>query len=183
MQFLYFQITISGAAEPVQIRSDKSGKFSARLPNGDYKIVAEHDDKSVKIAKQEMQVTVAHQSVQLDAFLVQSFAVKGKVLTHATKGKAFAKAKVSITHDGKTVDVITSEDGSFQIDNVRNAPLSAKVSAEGFDFDAVTLNSVEPGVNFPTILPARYLLTGKVERDSLPADTEVRTLIILKLVM
>ena len=123
-----------------------------------------------------MQVTIAHQSVQLDAFLVQSFAVKGKVLTHGTKGKAFAKAKVSVTHDGKTVDVITSEDGSFHVDNVRNAPLSAKVSAEGFDFDAVTLNSVEPGVTFPNIYPARYLLTGKVERDSLPADTEVGAL-------
>jgi hypothetical protein len=143
------------------------------LPNGDYKIVAEHDDKSVKIEKQEMQITIAHQSVQLEAFLVQSFAVKGKVLTHATKGKAFAKAKVSITHGGKTVDVITAEDGSFQIDNIRTAPLTAKVTAEGFDFDAVTLNAVEPGLNFPNIFPARYLLTGKVERDSLPADTEV----------
>ena len=74
---------------------------------------------------------------------------------------------------GKTEELITDASGSFSVDNVRNAPISAKVSAEGFDFDVANLNKVDPGVGFPVIAPARYLLTGKVERDSLPVDTEV----------
>jgi hypothetical protein len=80
---------------------------------------------------------------------------------------------VSVTHDGKTVETVTSEDGSFAVADVRSGPVSVKVSAEGFDFDVVSVSDVAPGVTLPVIAPARYLLTGKVERDSLPIDTEV----------
>ena len=173
-------VTIThGSDPPIKIRSDKAGKFSSRLPNGNYKIRAEADDKTVKIGQPEKEAIVNHQNLQLDPFLVQTFSVTGKVQTGSEKGQPFPSAKVSVTHDGKTVDVTTSKDGSFTVDNVRNGPVSAKVSAEGYDFDIVTLNNVDPGVNFPTISPARYLLTGKVDRDSLPADTEVSILSIL----
>jgi hypothetical protein len=158
---------------PVKVRSDKSGMFSARLPNGNYKIRAEHDDKSVKLVKQELEAVILHKNLNLEPFVIKSFSIKGKVLTHALKGKPFSGVKVSVTHDGKTEELITDASGSFSVDNVRNVPISAKVTAEGFDFDVANLNKVDPGVGFPVIAPARYLLTGKVERDSLPVDTEV----------
>ena len=170
------QVTIhpeQGAEPDMKSRTDKSGKFSARLANGNYRVRADFDDKSVKLVNPEMEAAITHQNLILDAFVVQSFSVRGKVQTHTDKGKPFAKAKVAITYNGKTESIVTSSDGSFQVDNVRNGPISAKVSSEGFDFDTVTLNTVDPGVNFPVISPARYLLTGKVERDSLPVDTEV----------
>ena len=159
--------------EPIRVRSDKFGKFSVRLPNGKYKVRAEPDDKSVKLIRHESDVTISHRSTDLDPFIIESFSVTGKVRTHAEKGTPISGAKVSVTHDGKTVDVVTSKDGSFVVPDVQNSPVSAKVVFDGYDFDVITLNNVDPGVGFPVISPARYLLTGKVERDSLPLDTEV----------
>ena len=159
---------------PIQIRSDEAGKFSLQLPNGNYKVVAEPEDKSIKLARQEFNAVIFHSGVNLEPFVVKSFSVLGTVRTHADKGKPISGAKVSVTHDGQTVDVVTADDGSFVVPDVRSSPVSAKVVFEGFDFDAVTLSNVDPGVGFPVIAPARYLLTGKIERDSLPAETEVR---------
>ena len=159
---------------PVSIRSDKDGKFSARLPNGNYLVKVEPDDQSVKLIRQESEVVIAHQDVVIDPFFVQSFSVSGMVRTHAEKGKPISAAKISVIHDGKTVEVVTSDDGSFIVNNVKNSPISAKVTFEGFDFDVVNVDKVDPGAGFPTIVPARYLLTGKVDRDSLPIDTEVK---------
>ena len=158
----------------ISIRSDKDGKFSARLPNGNYLVKVEPDDQSVKLIRQESEVVIAHQDVVIDPFFVQSFSVSGMVRTHAEKGKPISAAKISVTHDGKTVEVVTSDDGSFIVNNVKNSPISAKVTFEGFDFDVVNVDKVDPGAGFPTIVPARYLLTGKVDRDSLPIDTEVK---------
>ena len=160
--------------EPVKIRSDTSGKFSVQLTNGNYKVVAEPEDKSVKLVRQELDAVILHSSSDLEHFVVNSFSVKGQVRTQAEKGKPIAGARVSVSHGGQTVDIVTADDGSFVVPDVRSSPMSAKVVFEGFDFDAVTLADVDPGVGFPVIAPARYLLTGKVERDSLPAETEVR---------
>ena len=160
--------------EPVKIRSDTSGKFSVQLTNGNYKVVAEPEDKSVKLVRQELDSVILHSSSDLEHFVVNSFSVKGQVRTQAEKGKPIAGARVSVSHGGQTVDIVTADDGSFVVPDVRSSPMSAKVVFEGFDFDAVTLADVDPGVGFPVIAPARYLLTGKVERDSLPAETEVR---------
>ena len=160
--------------EPVKIRSDASGKFSVQLTNGNYKVVAEPEDKSVKLVRQELDAVILHSSSDLEHFVVNSFSVKGQVRTQAEKGKPIAGARVSVSHGGQTVDIVTADDGSFVVPDVRSSPMSAKVVFEGFDFDAVTLADVDPGVGFPVIAPARYLLTGKVERDSLPAETEVR---------
>lgn len=167
-----------GAEPDLKISTDKSGKFTARLPNGNYLVRADFEDKlqTVKLVNPKMEASIDHQNLVLEAFVVQSFSVRGKVQTHSDNGKPFAKAKVAITYNGKTESIVTSNDGSFHVDNIRNGPISAKVSSEGFDFDTITLNTVDPGVNFPVISPARYLLTGKVERDSLPVDTEVSLL-------
>ena len=160
--------------EPVKIRSDASGKFSVQLTNGNYKVVAEPEDKSVKLVRQELDAVILHSSSDLEHFVVNSFSGKGQVRTQAEKGKPIAGARVSVSHGGQTVDIVTADDGSFVVPDVRSSPMSAKVVFEGFDFDVVTLADVDPGVGFPVIAPARYLLTGKVERDSLPAETEVR---------
>jgi hypothetical protein len=69
-----------------QARSDASGKFRIRLPNGQYKLSAKFDDASVRLVQQELEAAVAHRNVALEPFVVESFAVSGKVHTHAEKG-------------------------------------------------------------------------------------------------
>ena len=68
----------------------------------------------------------------------------------------------------------TESDGSFIVKGVSKAPVSLRAIFDGYLFDEVIIDKVEPNMKLAPILPSLYKLSGKVDRAGFDQEINIR---------
>ena len=80
-----------------------------------------------------------------------------KFLTYTQLFNMFNFRNVKINVEGAEGSYLTSTaDGKFILKGVSKAPLVLKAMLDGYDFDRVTIDKVEPNMKLPPLQPTRF---------------------------
>ena len=80
-----------------------------------------------------------------------------KFLTDTLICNMFNFRNVKINVEGAESSSLTSTaDGKFILKGVSKAPLVLKAMLDGYDFDRVTIDKVEPNMKLPPLQPTRF---------------------------
>ena len=80
-----------------------------------------------------------------------------KFLTYTQLFNMFNFRNVKINVEGAESSYLTSTaDGKFILKGVSKAPLVLKAMLDGYDFDRVTIDKVEPNMKLPPLQPTRF---------------------------
>ena len=71
-------------------------------------------------------------------------------------------------------DMITNSDGSFVLKGVSKAPVVLKAMLDGYDFDPIVIDKVEPNMELAVVQPTRFRLAGKVDRAGFSQEITVK---------
>ena len=157
-------------------KSDAQGLFKfTNVAVGNYEVKVEVA-KNLELDQRSKQVTVEHQHSQLPSFVVKSFSAVGSVLSSLQTKKPLKGAAVKAsTADGANWGAVSDEKGRFEFSGINSAgPLTTKVILDGYDFETATHDALSPQTELKAIVPARYRLSGNVDRSSMPSSLEIK---------
>ena len=148
--------------------SDSDGNFKFQnVAIGDYVVTVE-SGKNMEIEQQEVGVSVGHQHSRIPEFLVKSFSISGTVLSSESSKKALEAVKI----EAGNFHVLTDKNGVFKFKGLKSdEPFILKALLDGYDFESSTFDPKNPR---NVIYPARYRLSGLVDRQSMPPDFEMK---------
>ena len=133
------------------VKSDAKGQFTfSNVDSGDYIVAldsSEAGQTSLELEQAEMSVTVEHSHQIVPNFVVNSFALDGKVIASSKKQSPLAGVKIRAIFGGDITDLetVTDKEGKFSLNRIRPGH-SVKVKAvlDGYDFEGVALSSITP---------------------------------------
>ena len=155
-------------------KSNSEGAISfSGVAVGEYRVALSKEmSAKIELFENEQNIHVGHDNANLKEFKIKSFAVQGKVLAGK---KPLSGVKITAEkHDGFKEELVSSQDGSFVLKGVSKAPLILKAVLEGYDFEALILGKLLPGLNLPALKPTRFRLSGKVDRSGFSQEITVR---------
>ena len=156
-----------------KVTSDQLGiiRFN-KVPVGTYEIELDSTLKdTIELKENKQTIEVGHQNANLEDFVVKSFTLKGQVMAGK---KPLKDVKINIETENSKQELISKTDGSFELKGISKAPITLKAVLDGYDFDTVTINNVEPGLKLDALKPARFRLSGKVDRAGFSHEITVK---------
>ena len=74
-------------------------------------------------------------------------------------------------------DMITNSDGSFVLKGVSKAPVVLKAMLDGYDFDPIVIDKVEPNMELAVVQPTRFRYLITPAEAKIVCDKNVRALV------
>jgi len=155
-------------------KSDKTGSIKfMKVPVGHYLVELNDNLKeSIELVMNSQTVEVGHDNAHLTDFQVKSFSMFGSVKAGS---KPLGNVKINVENvENSKEDMITNSDGSFVLKGVSKAPVVLKAMLDGYDFDPIVIDKVEPNMELAVVQPTRFRLAGKVDRAGFSQEITVK---------
>ncbi len=162
-------------AQPVSKSASKAnGEYRfPGVPVGLYEIVVV--SKNLNMAQKSVVVKLGHDHVQADDFVVESFSLMGKV--EAANGSPLKDVTIvaKFVHAGEQA-FKSKADGSYQIEKASSkmGALTLEASYPGYEFAVTTVEKLSPKSNLPTMKPAKYKVSGTVDRSGFDKEVTIK---------
>ena len=155
-------------------KSDNTGSIKfVKVPVGHYLVELNDNLKeSIELVMNSQTVEVGHDNAHLTDFQVKSFSMFGSVKAGS---KPLGNVKINVENvENSKEDMITKSDGSFVLKGVSKAPVVLKAMLDGYDFDPIVIDKVEPNMELAVVQPTRFRLAGKVDRAGFSQEITVK---------
>ena len=126
-----------------------------KVPVGHYLVELNDNLKeSIELVMNSQTVEVGHNNAYLTDFQVKSFSMFGSVKAGS---KPLRNVKINVENvENSKEDMITDSDGSFVLKGVSKAPVVLKAMLDGYDFDPIVIDKVEPNMELAPVQPTRF---------------------------
>ncbi|KAJ6222329.1 hypothetical protein RDWZM_000874 [Blomia tropicalis] len=152
--------------------SNSDGIFHFKtLPVGDYILYTYYQVENIRfeVSPYEFEFSVKHENQFLDQlFQIGGFTISGSV-TNKFNPKNEPIQNVHLTlvdqngkNDPIVVQSISSETGSFTIDNVKTSTYIARTNAPHYQFEDLVIPISPNSPNLPTIYPSKFEICGQI---------------------